>query len=60
MLGNDVKSQRLVPNFVAFTDITIIYKQKGERSDLDNERGIVGVSKVRSIIDKLVYQNKLF
>ena len=57
ILCNNVKSQLLVPSFVTFTDITSIYKQKGERCDLDNERGIFGVSKVRSIIDKLVYQD---
>ena len=57
ILCNNVKSQLLVPSFLTFTDITSIYKQKGERCDLDNERGIFGVSKIRSIIDKLVYQD---
>ena len=57
MLCNKVKSELLIPDFVTFTDITSIYKNKGEKSDLDNDRGIFGVSKVRSIIDKLVYND---
>ena len=53
MLCNDVKYQLVIPEFLTFTDITSIYKSKGEKSDLDNDRGIFGVSKVRSIIEKL-------
>ena len=57
MLCNSVKEQLIIPNFVTYTDITSIYKQKGEKSDLENDRGIFSVSKVRSIIEKLVYQD---
>ena len=57
MLCNSVKEQLIIPNFVTFADITSIYKQKGEKSDLENDRGIFSVSKVRSIIEKLVYQD---
>ena len=57
MLCNNVKEQLLIPQFVTFTDITSIYKQKGEKSDLENDRGLFGVSKVRSIIEKLVIQD---
>ena len=56
MLCNNVKTQILVPEFVTSTDITSIYKNKGEKSDLDNDRGIFGVSKIRSIIEKLIYE----
>ena len=35
--------------------ITSLYKNKGVRSDLGNDRGIFNVSKVRSILDKVVY-----
>ena len=58
MLCNNVKSQLTIPNFVTFTDITSIYKNKGGRNDLENDRGIFGVSKIRSIIEKLVYEDK--
>ena len=58
MLCNKVKSQLLIPNFITFTDITSICKSKGLKSELDNDRGIFGVSKVRSILEKLIYQDK--
>ena len=58
MLCNMVKSQILIPEFVTFTDITSIYKNKGEKSDLENDRGIFGVSKIRSFIEKLIYEEK--
>ena len=35
--------------------ITSLYKSRGVRSDLSNERGIFNVSKVRSIFDKIIY-----
>ena len=57
MLCNSVKEQLLIPHFLTFTDVTSIYKQKGDRSDLENDRGLFGVSKIRSIIEKLVYQD---
>ena len=58
MVCNNVKSQLMIPEFLTFTDITSIYKSKGKKSDLDSDRGIFGVSKVRSIIEKLIYQDK--
>ena len=54
MLCNQVKSQLAIPEFLTFTDITSIYKQKGEKNDLENDRGIFGVSKIRSIIEKMI------
>ena len=57
MLCNNVKDQLLIPQFMTLTDITSIYKQKGEKSDLENDRGLFGASKVRSIIEKLVIQD---
>ena len=55
MLCNAVKTQLLIPSFVKTTKITSIYKNKGEKTDLENDRGIFGASKVRSIIEKLIY-----
>ena len=57
MLCNNVKSELIIHDFITFADITSIYKSKGEKSDLDNDRGIFGVSKVRSIIEKLTNQD---
>ena len=36
---------------------TSIYKNKGSKADLSNERGIFNVNKVRSIVDKLIYKD---
>ena len=57
MLCNQVKDQMSIPEFLTFTNITSIWKQKGEKSDLENDRGIFGVSKIRAIIEKLVYED---
>ena len=58
MFCNNVKSQLMIPEFLTFTDITSVWKSKGQKSDLDNDRGLFGVSKVRSIIEKLIYEDK--
>ena len=58
MLCNQVKVQLAIPEFITFKDITSIYKQKGDKSDLENDQGIFRVYKVRSIIEKLVYNDE--
>ena len=52
-----MKSQLVIPDFLTYTDITSIYKLKGEKNDLNSERGLFCVSKIRSIIEKLIYQD---
>ena len=37
--------------------ITSLYKNKGLKSDISNERGIFNVSKVWSIFDKVIYSD---
>ena len=39
-------------------NIVSIYKGRGEKSNLQNDRGIFVVNLVRSILMKLVYQDK--
>ena len=55
MMMNKMRSECLVPDFVRETSITSIFKNKGSRLDLNNFRGVFNVSKVRSILDKLIY-----
>ena len=57
LLCNSVKSQLVIQDFLTYTDITSIYKLKGEKNDLNSERGLFCVSKIRSIIEKLIYQD---
>ena len=40
------------------SNITTIYKKKGSKHDLENDRGIFGLSVFKKIIDKLIYQQK--
>ena len=52
-LCNMIKSELRIPKFVELTNITSIYKNKGSKLDLDNDRGIFTVT-LRSIIDNLI------
>ena len=54
-LFNKIKSENFFPAFMRRADVTTIYKGKGERSDLNNDRGIFIVSVFRSLLMKLIY-----
>ena len=53
-----MKEECEVPDFMKDVKITSIYKSKGSKADLTNKRGIFNVSKIRSIVDKLIYEEK--
>ena len=55
---NRAKFEVLIPRPFRMTKITSIYKNKGERCDLNNDRGVHSVTKFRAIIDKLLYNDK--
>ena len=38
--------------------ITSIYKNRGEKCDLQNDRGVHSVTKFRAIIEKMLYNDK--
>ena len=57
-LMNEIKSKSHIPDFVQWANITSIYKGKGEKLDLENERGIFIVSVFRSILMRLIYNDK--
>ena len=57
MLCNKVKSELSIPSFLTNTSITSLFKNKGNKNDLENDRGIFGVSKIRSIIEKLIHED---
>ena len=54
-LCNMIKRELKIPKFMELTNITSIFKNKGSKLDLDNDRGISSVSCLRSIVDKLIY-----
>ena len=41
--------------FMSLSNITTIYKSKGSRLDLDNDRGIFILTVLKKILDKLIY-----
>jgi hypothetical protein len=55
---NAIKKQQEVPNVIKKCNITSIYKKKGSRKDFSNYRGIFRVTILRSILDKLIYNDE--
>ena len=51
---NKMKTENYIPEFVRKADVTTIYKGKGEKFDLENDRGIFLVTTFRSILMKLI------
>ena len=54
---NRCKDELTIPRLFRRTKITSLYKNKGDKSDLTNDRGVHSVTKFRSIIDKLLYND---
>ena len=54
-LFNGVKAYCHIPDYVLWANITSLNKGKGEKVDLDNERGIFIVTLLRSILMRLIY-----
>ena len=57
LLVNGIKKEQLSIDFLELANITSIYKQKGEKSNLDNYRGIFILMIVRSILEKMIYND---
>ena len=57
MLCNQVKAECDIPTFMKMTNITSIFKNKGSKTDLNNDRGVFNVMTVRSVIDNLIYND---
>ena len=57
ILSNKVKDACEIPSFLQMTNISSIFKNRGSKNDLDNDRGLFTVSSVRSVIDKLIYND---
>ena len=55
---NKMKSKNYIPDFIRNADVATIYKGKGDKFDLENDRGIFLVSTLRSILMKLIYVDK--
>ena len=55
---NSVKKKQKYPEILQPSNISSFYKKKGDRSDLDNDRGVFNVVKMRSILDKMISNDK--
>ena len=56
-MSNGIKSNLLIPDFLHKMAITSLFKNKRSKSDFSNQRGVFNVSKVRSILDKTLYDD---
>ena len=56
-LFNLVKKTQTYPSIFSSANISSFWKKKGDRSDLENDRGVFIVSKLRSIMDRLIYND---
>ena len=57
MLCNMVKDECQIPAFMEWTNISSIFKNKGLKTDLNNDRGVFNVMTVRTVIDNLMYND---
>ena len=59
-MANKIKTEIFIPKFMQFANIVSLYKGKGEKMDLQNDRGIFIINIFRSIIMKMVYKDKYY
>ena len=57
-MANFIKKKQEYPSFLTLSNISPIYKGKGSRLDPNNLRGVFNVVKVKSIVDRLIYNEK--
>ena len=58
LLANGSKNEVTTPSMLKPTNISTIFKNKGSRFDLVNDRGIFNMVVFRRIIDRLIYDDK--
>ena len=55
LLFNRIKKCFHIPLYMLLENITTIYKNKGSRFDMKNDRGIFILTVLKKILDKLIY-----
>ena len=58
ILMNRTKFELIYPEALEYYDISSIYKNKGARNDFENYRGIFRVPILRTILDRLIYNDE--
>ena len=56
-LMNRVKDTQIIPEVFSLKDVSPIYKNKGSRLDLKNDRGVFNGTILNSIFQKLIYKD---
>ena len=56
-LVNKIKEQQKIPESIQLCNINSLYKRKGARNKFSSYRGIFRVTVVRSILDRLIYND---
>ena len=54
---NKIKNEVKIPELFRLKNISTIYKNKGSKSDLDNDRGIFTSTVLNTILQKLIYSS---
>ena len=54
-LFNGAKANQTIPMFITLANITTIFKNKGSRLDMKNDRGIFILTVLKKMLDKLIY-----
>ena len=57
-LANLVKKMQIYPDIFIPSNISSFHKNKGRKDDLNNDRGVFNVVKIRTILDKLLLRDK--
>ena len=57
-LLNGIKENFQIPEFMVRENICTIYKNKGSRNDMNNDRGIFILTALKKILDKLIFLDK--
>ena len=57
-LMNLVQTSLIIPEYMQYSDISSIFKNKGSRMQLSSDRGIFNLGILRKILDKLAYNDK--
>ena len=58
ILFNSVKTHMHIPQYILKQNISTIYKNKGSRMEMKNDRGIFILTSLKRILDKLIYIDK--
>ena len=58
LLINRIKQTFFFPDFIQLANISSLFKNKGSRFDLENDRGIFILPILKKVFDKLIYQEK--